>query len=64
MKERWIVSKQGILLVSFLKRVNSYHKRSFETTIIKMMAHKYSSEKNATKAALAFEGIMEKLNEN
>jgi hypothetical protein len=64
MKKYWIVYKQGIFLPSFLKKVNSYNRKSFESTIIKMMAHHYSSEKNATKAALGFGGDMEKVIEN
>lgn len=64
MREKWIVCKEGLLLPLFLRKVNSYDKKSYKTTIIKLGAHKYSSENNAKKAALAFGGFVEKIIEN
>ena len=64
MKKHWIVCIGIYLIPSFIKKVVSYDKKIFKPTIIYSEAHKYSSEDNAMKAALAFNGKVEIANEN
>ena len=57
----WIVSKQGVFLKVYLHRVISYKDKLYTSSIISEMALKYSSVKNAIKAAQMWNGVVEKI---
>ena len=58
---KWIVSKQGILLKTYLSRMISHDKKRWISSIIYEDAHKYSSEKNAIRSAVTCGGVVEKI---
>jgi len=64
MKEYWIVCFNMHLVPSFIKKVCSYKRKIFKTTIICSEAHRYSSEGNAMKAASIFHGSVERVYES
>lgn len=57
----WIVSKQGVLLKVYLRKVISYKEKLCTCSIMYEMAHKYTSEQNASKAARMWNGVVEKI---
>jgi hypothetical protein len=46
----------GVPFISYLKKVVSYKKNRYSAGINLELAHKYTTEKNAQKAAMAFNG--------